>query len=154
MLKSAALTLAMLAMLTGAADAGERYRDRYAAPPPPAPGANRYYGPVNNYYGPVTVYAAPDGGGYAAAPAYPANTYPAYGSSYSYGYATAPECDANCYGAGYDWSHGYGYGYGYGGGYGSGYAYPAYGYGGGNYPSSQPVAPWGGYNGGFGNGYW
>jgi hypothetical protein len=97
----------------------------------------------------VTVYAAPEGGGYATAPA---PSYPAYGSSYGYssGYATAPECDANCYGAGYDWSHGYAYG-----GTGGGYAYPAYGYGGGSsYPSSQRMNPWAGYNGGFGNGYW
>jgi hypothetical protein len=143
MLKHATLTLVAIVAMAGSASAG----DRYAAPPPP--GAARYYGPVNNYYGPVTVYAAPDGGGYATAPAAPA--YPAYGASYGYGYATPPQCDANCYGAGYDWSHGYSYGYG-------GTAYPAYGnaYGYG-YPPANDAArrdPWNGYNGGWGNGYW
>lgn len=44
-----ALMLAALLALAGSAHAGERYRDRYAAPPPPVPGAARYYGPVNNY---------------------------------------------------------------------------------------------------------
>jgi hypothetical protein len=145
MLKPTILTLAAILALTGTASAGDRYRDRYAAPPPPDANA-RYYGPVNNYYAPVTIYAAPDdGGATAAAPA------PAYGASY--GYATAPDWDANSYGAGYDWSHGYDYG-----GYGGGYAYPAYGsgqsYG---YPPSNEgarLSPWNGYNGGFGNGYW
>jgi hypothetical protein len=142
MLKPAILSLAAIILLTAGAEAGGR--DRYAAPPPPAPGAARYYGPVNNYYGPVTVYAAPDGNTY---PAYPAAAYPAYGA----GYATAPECDANCYGAGYDWSHGYGYSYG---DYGA--AYPAYGHGYGYPPSNEGARldPWNGYNGGWGNGYW
>ena len=103
------VTLAAVVALAGSAAAGER--DRYG--PPPA--AARYYGPVNNYSGPVTIYAAPDAGGYAAAPA---SSYPAYGTSYGPGPATAPACDANCYGAGYDGSHGYGYSSG-------GYAYPA-----------------------------
>jgi len=140
MLKPAILSLAALVLLTATAEAGGR--DRYAAPPPPVPGAARYYGPVNNYYGPVTVYTAPD------AANYPAASYPAYGS----GYATAPECDANCYGAGYDWSHGYGYGYGDTGGY----AYPANGYGYGYPPANEGARldPWNGYNGGWGNGYW
>lgn len=144
MLKPAILPLAAIVLLTGSAVAGERYRDRYAAPPPPVPGAARYYGPVNNYYGPVTVYAAP---GAAATPAYPAASYPAYGP----GYATAPEWDANSYGAGYDWSHGYGYSHG---DYGA--AYPAHGYGYGYPPSNEGARldPWNGYNGGWGNGYW
>ena len=136
------VTLAAVVALAGSAAAGER--DRYG--PPPA--AARYYGPVNNYYGPVTIYAAPDAGGYAAAPA---SSYPAYGTSYGPGPATAPACDANCYGAGYDGSHGYGYSSG-------GYAYPAYGRGYGyGYPPANEGArmdPWNGYNGGFDNGYW
>jgi hypothetical protein len=138
------LTLATLIALAGSASAGDRYRDRYAAPPPPsalgAPGA-RYYGPVNNYYAPVTIYA---GGSYAYPSAYP-SAYPAYAA----GYATAPECDANCYGAGYDWSHGYSYSGGYA------YGYPAYGYYG--YPPSNEgvrMDPWAGYNWGPNNGYW
>lgn len=153
MLKFAAVTAAALMAFSTGASAGDPYGDRYAAPPPPTPGTARYYGPVNNYYAPVTVYAAPDQGGYANAPAYPAQGYPAYGDAYGYGYATAPECDANCYGAGYDWSHGYAYG-----GYSGGYAYPAYGGGYGyGYPPANDGArldPWNGYNGGFGNGYW
>lgn len=150
MLKPALMSVLALAVLAGSANAADRYRDRYEAPPPPAPGAARYYGPVNNYYAPITIYAAPNGAGYAAAPA-PA--YPSYGAPYGYGsgYASAPECDANCYGAGYDWSHGYSYG-----GTGGGYAYPAYG-GGYGYPPANDgarLSPWNGYNGGFGNGYW
>jgi hypothetical protein len=145
MLKSAILPLAVLVALTGSACAGDRYGDRYAAPPPPAPGSARYYGPVNNYYAPVTIYAAPDSNNY---PAYPAG--PAAGAYYGQGYATAPGWDANAYGAGYDWSQGTGYG--------GGYAYPAYGTGYGyGYPPAnegQRLDPWAGYNGGWNNGYW
>ena len=146
------LMLAALTVLAGSANAGERYQDRYAAPPPPAPGAARYYGPVNNYYAPVTIYAAPESGGYVTQPAPSASSY-GYGYSYGPGYATPPECDANCYGAGYDWSHGNGSAYG---GYGGGYAYPAQGsYGYGYSPSNDGARmnPWNGYNGGFNNGY-
>jgi hypothetical protein len=145
MLKSAIIAIAAIAALAGSACAGDRYGDRYAAPPPPAPGSNRYYGPVNNYYGPVTIYAAPDGGNY---PATQAGSYPAYGAYYGPGYATAPGWDANSYGAGYDWSQGYGYG--------AGNTYPAYGYGYGYPPGSeaQRLDPWAGYNGGWNNGYW
>ncbi|MBV9548463.1 MAG: hypothetical protein JO256_02175 [Alphaproteobacteria bacterium] len=137
-----ALALGILIALAESATAGDRYRDRYAALPPPSQGAARYYGPVTNYYGPVTIYAPPRNSGYPISSGYGASN----------GYATAPACDANCYGAGYDWSHGYGYSYGYG------YGYPAYGasynYG---YPPAnegQRLDPWAGYNGGWDNGYW